>query len=207
LGTTSWGWYGRPATPPLYIAGDGCGRLGQGPPPNYVRRITALMRQRGAPALPLYLKTGYCEVGPHGGPLYGRHPAVENLYVIGGFNGYGSMVGPALAERLAELVGGRGSGDVFRLERYLDSKPFNPCEVAERHDWGARFAPQCLKSRYSISGVSKESEKMVLISFHVPRSYVEVIDELVRLGLYPSRSEAIRAALRELLSKYKLDGV
>jgi len=43
------GWYGRPATPPLYIAGDGCGRLGQGPPPNYVRRITALMRQRGAP--------------------------------------------------------------------------------------------------------------------------------------------------------------
>jgi antitoxin ParD1/3/4 len=64
-----------------------------------------------------------------------------------------------------------------------------------------------LKNRYSISGVSKEREKMVLISFHVPRSYVEVIDELVRLGLYPSRSEAIRAALRELLSKYKLDGV
>jgi Predicted transcriptional regulators containing the CopG/Arc/MetJ DNA-binding domain len=55
--------------------------------------------------------------------------------------------------------------------------------------------------------VSKEREKMVLISFHVPRSNVEVIDELVRLGLYPSRSEAIRAALRELLSKYKLDGV
>ena len=131
------GWYGRPATPLLYIAGDGCGRLGQGPPPNYIRRITSLMRQRGVPALPLYLKTGYCEVGPHGGPLYGRHPAVENLYVIGGFNGYGSMVGPALAERLAQLMRGHGPDDEFRLERCLHSSPFNPCEVAERHDWGA----------------------------------------------------------------------
>jgi len=131
------GWYGRPAAPPLYIAGDGCGRLGQGPPPNYVRRITALMMQRGVPALPLYLKTGYCEVGPRGGPLYGRHLAVENLYIIGGFDGYGSMVGPALAEHLAKLIGGRGSDDAFRLERYLDAKPFNPCEVAERHEWGA----------------------------------------------------------------------
>jgi len=55
--------------------------------------------------------------------------------------------------------------------------------------------------------VSKEREKMVLISFHVPRSYVEVLDELVRMGVYPSRSEAIRAALRELLGKYKPDGI
>ncbi len=55
--------------------------------------------------------------------------------------------------------------------------------------------------------MSKERERMVLISFHVPQSYVEVLDELVKLGLYPSRSEAIRAALRELLNKYKLDGV
>jgi Predicted transcriptional regulators containing the CopG/Arc/MetJ DNA-binding domain len=64
-----------------------------------------------------------------------------------------------------------------------------------------------LKNPLLNCGVSKEREKMVLISFHVPRSYVEVIDELVRLGLYPSRSEAIRVALRELLGKYKLDGV
>jgi len=55
--------------------------------------------------------------------------------------------------------------------------------------------------------VSKERKRMVLISFHVPQSYVEMLDELVKLGLYPSRSEAIRAALRELLNKYKLDGV
>ncbi len=51
-------------------------------------------------------------------------------------------------------------------------------------------------------GVTREKEKMILVSFHVPRSYVETLDDLVKMGLYPSRSEAIRAALRELLSKY-----
>jgi hypothetical protein len=47
------------------------------------------------------------------------------------------MVGPALAERLARLIGGNGVEDVYRLERHFDVAPFNPCEVAERHDWGA----------------------------------------------------------------------
>ncbi|MCY0889844.1 MAG: ribbon-helix-helix domain-containing protein [Pyrobaculum sp.] len=50
--------------------------------------------------------------------------------------------------------------------------------------------------------MTREKEKMILVSFHVPRSYVETLDDLVKMGLYPSRSEAIRAALRELLSKY-----
>ena len=76
-------------------------------------------------------------MGPHGGPLYGKHPAVENLYVIGGFNGYGGMAGPALAERLARLIGGNDIDDVFRLERHTNITSFNPCAVAERHDWGA----------------------------------------------------------------------
>jgi len=131
------GWYGRPAVPPLYAAGDGCGRRGRGPPPGYARRIAGLMRRRGLRALPLRTKVGHCEVGPHGGPLYGRHPGADNLYVLGGLDGYGSMVGPALAERLAKLVAGEGSDDAFRLERYLGAPPFDPCEVAERHDWGA----------------------------------------------------------------------
>ncbi|WP_167827678.1 ribbon-helix-helix domain-containing protein [Pyrobaculum islandicum] len=55
--------------------------------------------------------------------------------------------------------------------------------------------------------MAKEREKMILISFHVPQSYVEILDELVKMGFYPSRSEAIRAALRELLNRYKLNGV
>lgn len=131
------GWYGRPLAPPLYAAGDGCGRYGQGPPPNYVQRITNLIRRRVRGVVPLYLKTGYCEVAPHGGPLYGRHPEVQNLYVIGGFNGYGAMVGPALAERLADLIAGQGRDDPYRLERYMGTTSFDPCAVSERHDWGA----------------------------------------------------------------------
>jgi len=72
---------------------------------------------------------------------------------------------------------------------------------------GAPFYFAIFKNRDSRIGVARGKEKMVLISFHIPKSYVEVLDELVRRGVYPSRSEAIRAALRELVNKYKLDGV
>ncbi|MEM3996159.1 MAG: ribbon-helix-helix domain-containing protein [Pyrobaculum sp.] len=54
--------------------------------------------------------------------------------------------------------------------------------------------------------MSDKRDRMVLISFHVPQTYLEALDELVRLGVCPSRSEAVRAALRELLARYKLDG-
>ena len=72
---------------------------------------------------------------------------------------------------------------------------------------GAPLYFAMFKNYDSHTGVAREKEKMVLISFHLPKSYVDVIDELVRRGVYPSRSEAIRAALRELVNKYKLDGV
>ncbi len=72
---------------------------------------------------------------------------------------------------------------------------------------GAPFYFAIFKNRDSHIGVARGKEKMVLISFHLPKSYVEVLDELVRRGVYPSRSEAIRVALRELVNKYKLDGV
>lgn len=72
---------------------------------------------------------------------------------------------------------------------------------------GAPFYFAIFKKRDSHINVARGKEKMVLISFHIPKSYVEVLDELVRRGVYPSRSEAIRAALRELVNKYKLDGV
>jgi len=43
------------------------------------------------------------------------------------------------------------------------------------------------------------NEKMVLISVHIPREMLEELDEFVRQGLFPSRSEAIRVAIRDLL--------
>lgn len=54
--------------------------------------------------------------------------------------------------------------------------------------------------------MSEKKEKMILISFHVPQSYVEMLDELVKSGVFPNRSEAVRAALRELLNRYMSNG-
>jgi len=41
----------------------------------------------------------------------------------------------------------------------------------------------------------------VLISVHLPRQMVEELNELVKKGVFPSRSEAIRVAIRDLLLK------
>jgi Arc/MetJ-type ribon-helix-helix transcriptional regulator len=42
---------------------------------------------------------------------------------------------------------------------------------------------------------------MMLISVHIPRRMLEGLDELAKSGLFPSRSEAIRVAVRDLLIK------
>ena len=46
---------------------------------------------------------------------------------------------------------------------------------------------------------TKAKEKMVLISVHIPKQMLEELDELVKKGAFPSRSEAIRIAIRDLL--------
>jgi hypothetical protein len=46
-------------------------------------------------------------------------------------------------------------------------------------------------------------ERMVLVTVHVPREWIERLDRLVRRGIFPSRSKAVRAALRGLIDKYK----
>jgi len=40
---------------------------------------------------------------------------------------------------------------------------------------------------------------MVLISVHLPRQMLEELDDLVKQGKFPSRSEAIRVAIRDLI--------
>ena len=46
---------------------------------------------------------------------------------------------------------------------------------------------------------NEEREEMVLISLYVPKSTLEKIDEMVRRGLFKSRSEFIRLAIEEYL--------
>ncbi|RLE57344.1 MAG: CopG family transcriptional regulator [Thermoprotei archaeon] len=47
-------------------------------------------------------------------------------------------------------------------------------------------------------------EPMVLITFHIPEQMLKELDRLVEEGRYPSRSEAIRVAIRDLLVKERL---
>jgi len=52
---------------------------------------------------------------------------------------------------------------------------------------------------------TKAKEKMVLISVHLPKQLLEELDEMVKQGRFPSRSEAIRVAVRELI--YRENGL
>lgn len=45
-------------------------------------------------------------------------------------------------------------------------------------------------------------KKMKQISVRVPQEHIETIDELVRKGVFPSRNEAVREAIRKLLRDY-----
>ena len=47
----------------------------------------------------------------------------------------------------------------------------------------------------------KTEDKLVMVSVHIPRKWLEELDDLVRRGVFPSRSEAIRVAIRKLLDQ------
>ncbi|NVM27203.1 MAG: ribbon-helix-helix protein, CopG family [Candidatus Helarchaeota archaeon] len=40
---------------------------------------------------------------------------------------------------------------------------------------------------------------MKLITVNIPKAYLEDLEELVKIGMYSSRSEAIRIAVRDLI--------
>lgn len=46
-------------------------------------------------------------------------------------------------------------------------------------------------------------ERMVVITLHLPKSYLNAIDSLVRQGRFPSRSEVIRLAVIDLIKRVK----
>ena len=47
---------------------------------------------------------------------------------------------------------------------------------------------------------NKEIYKMKLITLHLPEPYIQALDNLVDEKYYPNRAEAIRTAVRDLLS-------
>jgi Arc/MetJ-type ribon-helix-helix transcriptional regulator len=46
--------------------------------------------------------------------------------------------------------------------------------------------------------------RTVTVSFHVPKTLLEAVDELVEMGLFNSRSEVIRAAIFNLLRELEM---
>jgi antitoxin ParD1/3/4 len=42
---------------------------------------------------------------------------------------------------------------------------------------------------------------MKLVTVKLPEALIEGLDELIRAGMYPSRSAAIRASVRDMLKK------
>ncbi|NJE05043.1 ribbon-helix-helix protein, CopG family [Thermococcus sp. M36] len=49
--------------------------------------------------------------------------------------------------------------------------------------------------------------KMRIVSVQLPQGLINAMDQLVRRGVYPNRSEIIREAIRELLKRelYRLE--
>ncbi len=45
------------------------------------------------------------------------------------------------------------------------------------------------------------SDDMRLVSVKLPEALIEGLDELVKIGLYPSRSAVIRTAARDMLKR------
>jgi len=43
--------------------------------------------------------------------------------------------------------------------------------------------------------------KLIPITVHLPREWLEGLDELVEAEMYPNRAEAIRMAVRDLINK------
>mgnify|MGYP000380214948 CR=1 FL=1 len=47
----------------------------------------------------------------------------------------------------------------------------------------------------------RKPKNMIIISIHLPIALVEALDYLVENGIYPSRAEAIRTAVRNLVNE------
>ncbi len=54
-----------------------------------------------------------------------------------------------------------------------------------------------------VSSKRRKNEPMELVSVHLPKPMLVALDDMVRRGIYPNRSEAIRDALAKLLMNYR----
>jgi len=50
--------------------------------------------------------------------------------------------------------------------------------------------------------VMKNSKRTQIVSFHIPNALLDALDQLVQIGVFNNRSEAIRTALSRLVLEY-----
>ena len=60
-----------------------------------------------------------------------------------------------------------------------------------------------VKREQDVGKRRERKEPMELVSVHLPMAMLSTLDNLVKKGIYPNRSEAIRDALAKLLAQYK----
>ncbi len=53
--------------------------------------------------------------------------------------------------------------------------------------------------------VTKERLPMERVTLRIPKQQIEEVEQMVELGEYPNRSEAIRAAVREMLAEERME--
>lgn len=51
------------------------------------------------------------------------------------------------------------------------------------------------------SSFTEEMRKMKLITLYLPETYIKALDQLVDERFYPNRAEAIRVAIRDMISE------
>jgi hypothetical protein len=121
------------------------------------------------------------------------------------------------ALRPASLAAGACGGAHYGLARAILALALDGCAVEDRRS-GRRVIlvtdPQCAAERLRQVAESgalplrplsppplRAQGRASPVPVHVPREMLEALDGLVRRGAYRSRSEAVRAAIRELLKK------
>lgn len=57
-----------------------------------------------------------------------------------------------------------------------------------------------ITSQANCVGVLEEGNLMKMITLYLPEPYIEALNQLVNEKFYPNRAEAIRVAIRDLIS-------
>ena len=59
---------------------------------------------------------------------------------------------------------------------------------------------RCITNNHHVHISLREKTNMKLITLYLPETYIKALDQLVGERFYPNRAEAIRVAIRDMIS-------